>query len=375
MTPILCEPEERLREFVAMLAHELRNPLAPMRNALSVIRVGGSQDVRLEWAAAVMDRQLTQLTRLIDMLLDASRIARGQIVLERKPVALNEAVVDAVEAIRALTELKVQQLDLALPEVSPVVEGDLVWLTQVVTNLVQNAVKFTPTGGHVGVHLDCVGNTAVLRVVDNGCGIDPELLPNVFDLFAQGARGLDRSEGGLGIGLSLVRHLVELHGGTVQARSNGRECGSEFTVRLPLVEQIANEAERPSVALRSAAPLRVLVVDDNRDSADSMVVLLRLAGHRVHSALDGPSALKLAVRIQPQVVLLDIGLPGMSGYEVARALRADAATHGAAILAMTGYGQDEDRRLTHAAGFDAHFVKPVNTEMLMQTLAGIAGSR
>jgi CheY-like chemotaxis protein len=309
------------------------------------------------------------------MLLDASRIARGQIVLERKPVALNEAVVDAVEAIRALTELKVQQLDLALPEVSPVVEGDLVWLTQVVTNLVQNAVKFTPTGGHVGVHLDCVGNTAVLRVVDNGCGIDPELLPNVFDLFAQGARGLDRSEGGLGIGLSLVRHLVELHGGTVQAHSDGRQCGSEFTVRLPLVEQIAHEAEHPSVALRSAAPLCVLVVDDNRDSADSMVVLLRLAGHRVHSALDGPSALKLAVRIQPQVVLLDIGLPGMSGYEVARALRADTATHGAAILAMTGYGQDEDRRLTHAAGFDAHFVKPVNTEMLMQTLAGIAGSR
>ncbi|WP_437591121.1 hybrid sensor histidine kinase/response regulator [Sorangium sp. So ce1000] len=363
----------QMEEFVAMLAHELRNPLAPIANAASVLKLEGKDNAQVVWAAGLMERQIDQLVRLVDDLLDVSRITRGKIALESKRVDLADVVARAAEASQTWIDAREQALEVQLPvEPLAVVQGDMARLTQVVNNLLHNAAKFTPPRGSIRVTLEADDAQATLRIRDTGVGISPELLPKVFDLFTQGDRSLDRTEGGLGIGLTIVRRLVELHGGTVQALSEGAGRGSEFIVRLP-------RSERPVAPLAASAPaaqagrkLRILVVDDNRDSAESMALLLKRMGNEVHAVFDGPSALDLATRLPPDVVLLDIGMPGMTGYDVARALRRIPDLANLSLFAMTGYGQESDRRRTQEAGFDVHLVKPIRADVLKRHLASIA---
>ncbi|WP_437992557.1 hybrid sensor histidine kinase/response regulator [Sorangium sp. So ce145] len=363
----------QMEEFVAMLAHELRNPLAPIANATSVLKLEGKDNAQVVWAAGLMERQLGQLVRLVDDLLDVSRITRGKIALESKRIDLADVVTRAAEASRTWIDAREQTLELQLPE-GPlaIVSGDLARLTQVVSNLLHNAAKFTPPRGAIRVTVEADDAHAILRVRDNGVGISPELLPQVFDLFTQGDRGLDRVEGGLGLGLTIVRRLVELHGGTVQALSEGPGRGSEFIVRLPRLTRPLATPTAGAPATKAGRKLRILVVDDNRDSAESMALLLKRMGNDVHAVFDGPSALELAAQLQPDVVLLDIGMPGMTGVDVARALRRIPGLTGLSLFAMTGYGQESDRRMTREAGFDVHLVKPIRAEVLKQHLADIA---
>ncbi|CAN91085.1 two-component hybrid sensor and regulator [Sorangium cellulosum So ce56] len=363
----------QMEEFVAMLAHELRNPLAPIANATSVLKLEGKDNAQVVWAAGLMERQLGQLVRLVDDLLDVSRITRGKIALESKRIDLADVVTRAAEASRTWIDAREQTLELQLPE-GPlaIVSGDLARLTQVVSNLLHNAAKFTPPRGAIRVTVEADDAHAILRVRDNGVGISPELLPQVFDLFTQGDRGLDRVEGGLGLGLTIVRRLVELHGGTVQALSEGPGRGSEFIVRLPRLTRPLATPTAGAPATKAGRKLRILVVDDNRDSAESMALLLKRMGNDVHAVFDGPSALELAAQLQPDVVLLDIGMPGMTGVDVARALRRIPGLAGLSLFAMTGYGQESDRRMTREAGFDVHLVKPIRAEVLKQHLADIA---
>ncbi|MFL6214182.1 MAG: PAS domain S-box protein [Blastocatellia bacterium] len=368
----LIEADRRKDEFLAMLAHELRNPLAPIRNAAQLLRRLGPPVPELQWARDVIDRQIGHLGRLVDDLLDVSRITEGKVTLRKETVDLVAVIGSALEASRPLIEERNHQLSVALPEHPLRVEGDPTRLTQVVSNLLNNAAKFTPEGGHIWLSAEAVDNQVVLRVRDTGAGIAADLLPHVFDLFRQADRSLDRSQGGLGVGLTLVRRLLELHGGSVEAFSEGPERGSEFVVRLPsLARQI--EVGRAASVIQSdelaAAPCRILVVDDNVDSAESIALLLELNGHQVRMAHDGPTALEVAGSFRPEVIVLDIGLPGMDGYEVARRLRNDSAIREALLIALTGYGQDEDRQQSLAAGFDHHLVKPIDTDTLQDLIA------
>ncbi|WP_437669067.1 hybrid sensor histidine kinase/response regulator [Sorangium sp. So ce131] len=362
----------RIEEFVAMLAHELRNPLASISNATGVLRLETQASAQVAWAAGVMERQVGQLVRLVDDLLDVSRITRGKIMLECKRVDLTDVVERAAEASRAWIDAREQVLEVRLPGEPLFINGDLARLTQVVTNLLHNAAKFTPAGGSIRVALEADDTRATLRVSDSGVGISPELLPHVFDLFTQGDRSLDRADGGLGIGLTIVRRLVELHGGRVRAASEGPGCGSEFVVQLPRLAQPAAQPSPSAPAERAGQKLRVLVVDDNRDSAESMAMLIRRMGNEVHLAFDGPSALDLAAQLRPDAVLLDIGMPGMTGHDVARELRRIPDLAGLSLIAMTGYGQDADRRATQEAGFDVHLVKPISADVLKRHLENIA---
>ncbi|WP_437734442.1 hybrid sensor histidine kinase/response regulator [Sorangium sp. So ce1335] len=362
----------QMEEFVAMLAHELRNPLASISNATAALRPEGEVSPEVAWAAGVMERQVGQLVRLVDDLLDVSRITRGKIALECMRVDLADIVTRAVEASRAWIDAREQVLEVRLPAEPIFVEGDLARLTQVVTNLLHNAAKFTPLRGSIWLTLEADGARATLRVRDNGVGISPTLLPQVFDLFTQGDRSLDRAEGGLGIGLTIVRRLIELHGGTARAHSDGPGRGSEFIVELPRPAHPVAPPTRRAPAERPVDRLCVLVVDDNEDSAESMAMLLRRLGHEAHAAFDGASAIEMATRLRPDLVLLDIGMPGMTGHEVARALRSTPGLTETSLFAMTGYGQESDRRLTQEAGFDEHLVKPVSVEVLKRHVADIA---
>ncbi|AUX44499.1 hypothetical protein SOCE26_059630 [Sorangium cellulosum] len=362
----------RMEEFVAMLAHELRNPLASIANATGVLRLDAQTSAQVAWAAGVLERQVGQLVRLVDDLLDVSRITRGKIMLESKRVDLTDVVARAAEASRTWIDAREQVLEVRLPGEPLFVTGDLARLTQVVTNLLHNAAKFTPARGSILVALEADDTHATLRIRDSGVGISPELLPRVFDLFTQGDRSLDRADGGLGIGLTIVRRLVDLHGGTVRAVSEGPGCGSEFIVQLPRLTKPAASASRSAPAEGAGKKSCILVVDDNRDSAESMAMLLRRMGHEVHVAFDGPSALDLATRLRPDVVLLDIGMPGMSGHDVARELRRIPDLAGLSLFAMTGYGQDADRRATQEAGFDVHLIKPITGDVLRRHLDDIA---
>ena len=353
--------ERRTNEFLAMLGHELRNPLAPIRNALTLIGIRSADESTKEWSRNVIDRQVTQLTRLVDDLLDVARITSGKIELKKEAVELNAAVLRAVESCRPAAECKHQVLDVETSQEHLLVDGDLTRLSQIVLNLVNNAIKYTADGGRITVGVRQDGDWAVLRVEDTGIGIPADLLPNVFDLFVQGERSLARTEGGLGIGLTIVRKLVALHGGSVAARSDGPGTGSEFIVLLPALDakQAVNESPttwQPSVA---SVRRRVLIVDDNRDMADTIAALLSAAGHDVRTVYDGLSAVATALEYRPDVVLLDIGLPGISGYEVARRIRSSEHGRPVVLVALTGYGQDEDRRRAREAGFDRHLVKPV----------------
>jgi PAS domain S-box-containing protein len=373
----LEEDGRRINEFLAMLGHELRNPLAPIRNAVAVMGARKVADPTINWARELIERQVGHLSRLVDDLLDVGRITSGKITLRREVVDFAAIVSRAMESTRPLHGQARHTVEADLDRAVRV-EGDATRLAQIVLNLLSNAAKYTPEGGHVWVRLTRAGDQAALSVRDDGVGMSADLVPNVFDLFTQGERTLDRSEGGLGIGLTMVHRLVELHGGTVAARSPGPGQGSEFVVRIPLAETRPADSGRESrsEAEPSATPqLRILVVDDNQDAADSMVILLRTWGYEVIKARDGAEALALVSRHRPQVVLLDIGLPGMNGYEVAQQIRAREQTRDIVLVALTGYGQAEDRRQSEAAGFSLHLVKPVQPEALRHALAAFAPRR
>jgi PAS domain S-box-containing protein len=364
----LREQDRRKDEFLAMLGHELRNPLAPISNAVQLLRIKGPDVPLLNAARDVIDRQVAHMARLVDDLLDVSRVSRGTVTLQRAPTDLASVVRLAVESTRPLLQARGHTLVEQLPAAPVRVDGDVTRLAQVVGNLLNNAAKYTDPGGIVEVAVEAAGDAALVRVRDNGRGIDAAALPHVFELFYQADRGLDRSESGLGIGLSLVRRLVELHGGRVTAASAGRGRGAEFTVRLPRLADVPADEERATPPAAVAPPLAVLVVDDNADAVESMAAVLRSAGHRVSTATDGEQAVRRALAERPQAVLLDIGLPRVDGYAACRAMRAGGLTD-TLIVAMTGYGQAEDRRRSHAAGFDAHLVKPVRLAQLQALFA------
>jgi PAS domain S-box-containing protein len=368
MEEALKEADRRKDEFLAMLAHELRNPLAPIRNAVHVLRLLGSGDLNVRRANDMIERQVQHLARLVDDLLDVSRITRGKITLHPVAVGLAMIIARATETVHPLITHRRHELTVTLPKASVWVEADVTRLAQVVANLLSNAAKYTAEGGHIWLTVEQEGSQAVVRVRDNGMGISADLLPHVFELFTQGDHSLARSEGGLGIGLTLVQRLVEMHGGSVEAHSAGPRQGSEFVVRLPavqgppelLVEDGGPECYQRPLTLRR----RVLVVDDNLDAAESLASLLRVGGHEVRTVHDGPTALQMAETFRPEVVLLDIGLPRMDGYEVARRLRQQTAAHKVLLVAVTGYGQEEDRQRAEEAGFDAHLVKPADPEIM-----------
>jgi PAS domain S-box-containing protein len=346
---------QQMSEFVAMLAHELRNPLAPIRSAVSVARHVASDPARIGWALEVIDRQTTHLTALVDDLLDVSRITRGHIRLDRRRLPLGEALDAAIEAVQPAIAQRGHEL-VVERHGDPNVRADPVRLTQVLTNLLSNATKYTPPNGRIQVVLDSSDDFARVVVRDNGTGIAPDLLPRVFDLFTQDKRSLDRAEGGLGLGLAIVKRLVEMHRGRVTVHSAGSGCGAEFTVELPLFSEDGTHAQT------------ALVIDDNFDAAATLQALVELNGHRCVTAADGISGIEKARELRPDVVLLDIGMPGMNGYEVARALRAQPALEDMLLVAVTGYASDEDRAQALEAGFTVHLTKPVTYEQLVQNV-------
>ena len=360
----LHENDRRKDEFLAMLAHELRNPLAPIRNAAHTLALLGTPDDRIHWVSGVIERQVGLMTRLVDDLLDVSRITSGKITLQREPVSIASVIAQSVEAARPPAESRKETLEVDVDPDVGWVDGDQARLVQVVGNLLDNAIKYTEEGGHIRLTARVDGREVVIAVRDSGVGIATDLLPHVFDLFTQADRSLARRQGGLGIGLTLVRRLVDTHGGRVEAASEGPGHGSEFTIRLPrLAVDAAEPAAEPALDSPegpAAPPRRVLVVDDQADSTDSLALFLRLRGHQVHTASDGPGALEEFARCQPEVVFLDLGLPGMSGYDVARRLRAMPEARDVRLVAVTGYGTEADREETRAAGFDVHLAKPVD---------------
>ncbi len=373
----LKEADRRKDEFLATLAHELRNPLAPVRNALHVMKMPGASGPVVGQARDMAVRQVQHMARLLDDLLDVSRISRGKIELRKEVLDVTAAVNGSVEAVRPLFEERQHQLTVLLPEHSLRVEADSTRLEQVLTNLLNNAAKYTDAGGQVRLTAERDGGEVVLRVRDTGIGIAPEMLPKIFDLFVQADRRMDRSQGGVGIGLTLVKKLVELHGGRVAAHSRGLGQGSEFVVRLPATSDPAEPGGGEAGNGESArlARCRVLVVDDNLDAADSLGLMLQLGGQQVRVAYDGPTALLVAQAFGPQVVFLDIGMPGMDGYEVAGRLRRLPKGEATLLVALTGWGQDTDRRRSAEAGFDHHLVKPVEPAALQTLLASLPTRR
>jgi signal transduction histidine kinase/ActR/RegA family two-component response regulator len=371
----LKSADRRKNEFLAILAHELRNPLAPIRNAAEIVRLQGAQDPDLEWAGEVIARQLEQVTHLVDDLLDVSRIARGKIQLRQESVDMNWIVNRAIETVRPLMTSRNQELSVAIPDGPLRLQADPSRLTQVLVNLLTNAAKYTDDGGHIWISVEHLGDHVGIRVRDNGLGISPDLLPSVFELFVQEDRSQKLAHGGLGIGLSLVRSLVELHGGSVQAHSAGPGQGSEFVVRLPVPKDTpcqGAEDDSKAAAFSASSARRILVVDDDVDTADSLALLLRMIGHHVDVAYDGPTALDTAHAQRPDLVFLDIGLPGMDGLETARRMRHAIGSAGVTMVALTGYGQQHDKHRSREAGFDAHLLKPLDFKELQVWLANAA---
>ena len=364
----LAEASQRTHEFIAMLAHELRNPLAPIRNAVALMERKGLGDPVLESMRQTIDRQSMLLTRIVDELLDVNRIARGQFAVDRQPIELLDVLQRAIETSRPLIEQRHQTFDIRIPDGPLTVNGDPMRLTQAFLNLLNNAAKYTHIGGSLALRVEVEEGYYCIRVSDNGKGIPRESLDAVFELFMQIDPESCGTQGGLGVGLALVRRIVELHGGRVVARSEGLNHGSEFIVQLPKLSAAASEtATQPSLP---ATPrrMRVLVVDDNRDAADSMRMLLEASGQDARCVYDGVSALEIAESFRPEVVLLDIGMPSMDGYQVMRALRARGYVPPPVVAALTGWGQDSDKKKTHEAGFDHHFTKPVAADELMAFL-------
>ena len=356
-------------EFLAMLAHELRNPLAPIRNAAVLLTREIGADPRLGTLTAMITRQSQHLTRLLDDLLDVSRIACGRIVLQSEPLEIGEFIGPAIEMVQPLMNEKLHRLRVDRPGQPLHVHGDRARLVQCLGNLLNNSAKYSAARGEIALVITEAPDSITIEVRDNGAGISPELLPNIFDLFTQGARPLDRSQGGLGIGLSIVKRLVEMHQGTVSAASEGIGRGSTFSMRLP--RMAAPQRAAAGCVAPTAAQRRILVVDDNADAADSLAMLLRFEGHEVKTAYSGPEALEAVRRMRPQAVFLDIGLPQMDGYEIARRLRVDPAAGRVHLIAVTGYGQEHDRERGREAGFSAHLVKPADIEAVKQILASL----
>jgi signal transduction histidine kinase len=368
----LREGDRRKDEFLAMLAHELRNPLAPIGMAAQYLRVGEVTPARLRQTTEIIDRQIRHMTRLLDDLLDVSRVTSGRIELDRSLHDLRALVADAVEQARPLLDARHHVLTVRLPDGPATVYGDATRIVQIITNLLNNAAKYTPEHGKIELELTQGADSVQLTVRDNGIGIDSALLPHVFDLFVQGERSPDRGQGGLGLGLSLVKSLVELHSGAVDGASAGAGSGSQFTVRLPRANVPPN-VPVTAPAFAASTGLDILVVDDNADAAETLSMYLEALGHQISIAADGASALELAGRKVPRVLLLDIGLPDIDGYELARRLRAVPRTAGATLIALTGYGQPGDRERSRSAGFDYHLTKPVDANALARLLAALPG--
>ena len=358
----LQDAGRRKDEFLAMLSHELRNPLAPIRNAVEVIRRVGPAEPMLGMARDIIDRQAAHLARLVDELLDVSRISQGKIALRKESVELGRIVAQSVETARPLIDLRGQKLVMDLPPGPVWLAADPARVAQVLANLLNNASKYTPEGGRIDLAVGASQGEATIVVRDNGQGIEPQLLPHIFDLFVQGERSLDRSQGGLGVGLTLVKRLVEMHNGRVEASSAGSGKGATFKVTLPCIaEQRSALTEAvPQAPVAEVYGRRVLVVDDNADAAESTAAFLRLEGHEVKTVSDGQAALTSLKVFDPHVIVLDIGLPGLDGFEVARRLRSRGDTSHALLIAVTGYGQREDRQRASDAGFDYFFVKPAD---------------
>jgi len=367
----LSEADRRKDEFLATLAHELRNPLAPIRNGLQLIKFAGGQPATIERARAMMERQLTQMVRLIDDLMEVSRISLGKLKLRKERLSLASVVNSAVETTHPLLGEMGHELTVTMPREPLLADADMARLTQVFANLLSNAAKYSDRGGHIRLHVERQASDVVVTVKDTGIGMAAEQLPEVFEMFTQLETSLDRAQGGLGIGLTLVKRVVELHGGSVQAHSEGPGLGSEFVVRLPLVSE-GSEPDTSKVddALATAKSLlRVLIVDDNQDGADSLSEMLKMMGHDTRTAYGGQEGVDMAGAYRPDVVLLDIGMPGLNGYEACRLIRAQPKGKDVMLIALTGWGQDEDRRRSHDAGFDHHMVKPVSPQALMRMMA------
>ena len=366
----LADVARQKDEFLAMLSHELRNPLAPIRTALELLRRAGAPDQISESAHEVIDRQIIHMVRLLDDLLDVARITRGRVSLLMEEVDLNRVVSDAVDTVRPLIAARRHALETSLADQTLLVHGDLTRLVQVLVNLLNNAAKYTNEAGTIRLSVSAEEGYAVLRVADTGLGIPARLLPKIFDLFTQDERGLDRAQGGLGVGLTLVKRITELHGGTVEAHSEGRGRGSTFTVRLPLqARHHAGRGKSVPPERRHHHSLRCLVVEDNIDAARMLELALTLEGHEVKLAFDGSDAVTTAASFRPEAVVLDIGLPRMNGYDAARAIRQISGLDEVFIVAVTGYGQGPDYEHGRAAGFDAHLVKPIDIDTLLRTLA------
>jgi len=375
----LREANRRKDEFLATLAHELRNPLAPVRNAIQVLRLQDAAIPEVQWASEIVDRQVQAMSRLIDDLMDVSRINQGRIELRRERVELASVLKDAVDTSRPLIDELGHQLEVSLPPLKLPVDADRTRLAQAFMNLLNNAAKYMDRGGRIDVSVRREGSDVLVAVIDRGIGIAPERLESVFEMFSQIETALDRSRGGLGIGLSLTQRLIEMHGGSVTARSRGLGHGSEFLVRLPLASMPVDElppddpephppAESP---VASGTHLRILVADDNKDAADTLATLLQIMGHRVRQVGDGEAAVRAVADFNPQVVLLDIGMPKLNGYEACRRIRTQPGGEAMTLVAVTGWGQADDRRRSQQAGFDQHLVKPVDPAVLMDLIAAV----
>ena len=367
----LRETDRRKDEFLAMLGHELRNPLAPIRNGVQLLRLGSERDGLRGQTLDMIDRQAGQLVRLVDDLLDVSRITSGKMALQKSALELSTVMASAVETCRPAIDTARHALVVDLPAESMLVHADFVRLAQVVSNLLNNAVRYTASGGRIELRVRREARDAVISVSDNGIGIAPDVLPRLFDMFMQGGRDPRGAQGGLGIGLALAKNLVELHGGTIEARSDGVDRGAQFIVRLPVLatQRPAPGKPRPLPTLHARTPRRVLVVDDNIDAARALGLLLERMGHDVQVAHDGLAALEAARGNRPEIVLLDISMPGVDGLGVVRRLRQDPRFQKVPFVAVTGRGSEDDRRLSREAGFDEHLVKPVALESLQRVFA------
>jgi PAS domain S-box-containing protein len=369
--------DRRKDEFLATLAHELRNPLAPIRHAAKISKSPDATEAQSKWAHDVIDRQVEHMARLLDDLLDVSRITSGRFELRKQSLVLQDDLIAAVETVRPLIETRGHRLTIELPSEPVHIDADPVRFAQIIANLLTNAAKYTDSGGVIAVRAGVEAQSVVVSVQDDGIGISPELLPRVFEMFSQSQSALERAEGGLGIGLSLVRGLVSLHGGSIEAKSRGLGQGSELVVTLPLSRGEPQPAGRGTASAASSAAaqtrVRVLVADDNRDSADSCALLLQLSGHDVCTAYSGLEALAIGAEFAPQLVLLDLGMPEMNGYEVARRIRAASWGTRVKLVAVTGWSQEEDKRQARIAGFDHHFAKPLDPDTLRDLTAKAAG--
>jgi CheY-like chemotaxis protein/nitrogen-specific signal transduction histidine kinase len=373
----LAETTKRMHEFIAMLAHELRNPLAPIRNAVELMRRRGLADPTLEAMRDTIDRQVTTLSRIIDDLLDVNRIARGHFSVTRENLDIREVVRGAIDSSQPLVDALAHTLSVSMPDEPIAIQGDPVRLTQAFVNLLNNAARYTPTGGRIAVTVEPRATDVHIRIADNGRGVAASDLERIFHLFTQVEPQASGHSGGLGVGLALVRRVVELHAGTVRARSAGIGQGTEFDVVLPLpLERLNLVSDRShSKSDKALRRLRVLVVDDNRDAAESLRALLQALGHDSYVVFDGSTALAAVDRLHPHLVLLDIGMPGMSGYEVADAVRAMLGKDAPVLVAVTGWGQDSDKRLAQARGFNYHFTKPMSAAALRELLEAVADTR